>query len=93
MATRAVQIFPVIENSRLGLELGRFLVAIGAGYGDVASGQYEMGFLMLGQGKRRRLVAFHRMAAITGVEIWRGSELSRMPVAVAIGATIEFDLE
>ena len=38
VATGAVQALPVIDNGRFGLELGRLLVALGAGYGDVAAG-------------------------------------------------------
>jgi len=48
MATGAVQIAPVINNGGLGLELRRFLVAVGAGNGDVPSREYEVSLLVLG---------------------------------------------
>ena len=48
VATGAVQIAPVINNGGLGLELRRFLVAVGAGNGDVPSREYEVSLLVLG---------------------------------------------
>ena len=51
VATGAVQALPVINDVRFGLELRRFLVALGAGDGDMAAGQNKPGLLVLGQGK------------------------------------------
>jgi len=48
VATGAIQIAPVINNGGLGLELRRFLVAVGAGNGDVPSRKYEVSLLVLG---------------------------------------------
>lgn len=93
MATGAVQIAPVIHNRRLGLELRRFLVAVGTRNGDVASGECEMSFLVLGQCEGGWLVAIHSMAALASIEIGRRGKLPRVPVAVAICAAIEFDFE
>lgn len=93
MATRAVQVAPVIDNGGLGLELRRFLVAVGTGNGDVPSGEREMSFLVLGQRKRGRLVAIHGVTTLASIEIRRGGKLSGVPVAMAICAAIEFDFE
>lgn len=93
MATGAVQVAPVIDNGGLGLELRRFLVAVSTGNGDVPSGEREMSFLVLGQRKRGRLVAIHRMTTFASIEIRRGGKLSRVPVAMAICAAIKFDFE
>jgi len=48
VATGAVQVAPVVDNGGLGLELRRFLVALGAGNGDVPSREYEVSLLVLG---------------------------------------------
>lgn len=93
MATRAVQVAPAINNGGLGLELRRFLVAVGTGNGDMPSGEREMSFLVLGQRKRGRLVAIHRMTTLASIEIRRGGKLSGVPVGMAICAAIEFDFE
>lgn len=93
MTTGAVQIAPMIDNGGLGVELRRFLVAVSTGNGDVLSGECEMSFLVLGQGKGRRLVAVHSMAPVASVEIRRGGKLSSVPIGMAICAAIEFDFE
>jgi len=93
MATGAVQVAPVIDNGGLGLELRRFLVAVGTGNGDVPSREYETSLLVLGQRKGRRLVAIHRMTTLASIEIRRGGKLSRVPVAMAICAAIELNFE
>jgi len=51
VATGAVEALPMIDNRRFGLELSGFLVAFGAGYGDVAASQGKAGLLVLGQTK------------------------------------------
>lgn len=51
VTTGAVEAFPVIDNRWFGLELGGFLMAFGAGYGDVAASQHKPSLLMLGQGE------------------------------------------
>ena len=93
MATGAVQIAPVIDHGGLGLELCRFLVALGTGDGDVPASECEVSFLVLGQGKRGRLVAIHCVTTLAGIEIRRCGKLSRVTVAMAICAAIEFDFE
>lgn len=93
MATGAVQIIPVIEDGSLRLELRRFFVAFRAGYGDVPTGEGEVSLLVFGQGEGRWLIAFERMATIASVEVRGCGKLSRVPIAVAIGAMIEFDFE
>ena len=93
MATGAVQIAPVIDNRRLGLELRRFFVAVATGNGDVSSSECKMSFLVLGKRKRGRLITIHGMTTLASIEIRRGGKLSRVPVAMAICAAIEFDFE
>ena len=93
MAAGAVQVAPVIDHGRLGLELRRFLVTVGTGNGDVPSRECEVSFLVLGQRKGRRLVAIHGVAAVASVEIRRGGKLSRVPIGMAIRAAIEFDFK
>ena len=51
VATGTVQVLPAIDSGWFGLELGGFLVALGACYGDVAASQHKPSFLMLGQGE------------------------------------------
>src|SRR5246127_1852569 len=51
VTTGAVEALPVIDDRWLRLELGGFLVALGARYCDVAASQSKSGFLMLGQGE------------------------------------------
>jgi len=93
MATGAVQIAPVIDDGRLRLKLRRLFMAVGTRNGDVPSRKYEMRFLMLGYCKGGRLVAIHGMTTLASVEIRRGGKLSRVPVAMAICAAIEFNFE
>lgn len=93
VATDAVQIVPVIDHGRLGLELCRLLVAIRARHGDVATGEHEACLLVLGQAKRRWLVSLQIVAAIAGIEVRRRCELPGMSIGVAVGAALELDLE
>ena len=51
VTTGAVEALPVIDDRWFRLELGGFLVALGARYCDVAASQSKSGFLMLGQGE------------------------------------------
>ena len=51
VTTGTVQVLPAIDGGWFWLELGRFLVALGAGYGDVAASQHKAGLLVLGQTK------------------------------------------
>ena len=51
VTTGTSQVFPVINNVGLGLEVGRFLVAIGASYGDMPARQHKTGLLMFGEGE------------------------------------------
>lgn len=93
VATDAVQIVPVIDHGRLGVELGRVLVAIRARHGNVAARQHEACLLVFGQAECRRLVRLQIVAAIAGVEIWRRGKLPCMLVGVTVGAALELDLE
>lgn len=93
VATDAVQIFPVIDCRRLGLELSRFLVTVRARNCNVAASQHEMRLLVPGKCKGRRFVALQIVAAIAGVQVRRRGKLSSVPVAVTIGAGRELDLE
>ncbi len=93
VANRTAQILPVIDRSRLRLKLGRFLVAVGTWNRDVPAGQSKMGFLMFGEAEGRRLVPFQIMAALASIEVRSGCKLVRVPVAMAVGATLEFDFE
>ncbi len=93
VATGATQARPVVDHSRLRLELRRFLVAVGAGHRDVPSGKDEMRLLVPRQRECRRLVGFQIVTAVAGVEIRRCRKLRRMFVSVAIGATLELYLE
>ena len=93
VATRAIQIVPAIDNRRLGLELRRLLVAIGARHGNVATSEHEAGLLMFGQTECGWLVSLQIVAAIAGVEVWRRCELASMLVGVTVCAALELDLE
>ena len=93
VATRAIQILPVVNHGRLGLELRRFLVAIGAGHGNVPAGKHEARLLVLGQAEGGGPVSLEIVAAITGIEVWRRRKLPGMLVGVTIGAALELNLE
>jgi len=93
VTTGAIQVFPVIDHGWLGLELGRFLMAIGARHSHVTARQNKPGLLMPGQRKGRRLVSIQGVALIAGIEIRRGRELRSVLIGVAIGAAIKFDFE
>lgn len=51
VATGTVQVLPAIDSGWFGLELGGFLVALGARHGDVPASQHKAGLLVLGQTK------------------------------------------
>lgn len=93
MATRAIEIAPVIDHRRLGLELRRFLMAVTAGNGDMSAGQHESGLFMSRQPECGRLISVHRVAAIAGIQIRCGRKLPRVLIGVAVGAAIELDFE
>ncbi len=93
VATAAVQVCPVIDHSRLRLELRRFLMTFRAGRRHVATGQREAGVFVLGQGKRRWLVTFEIVAAVAGVEVRSRRKLPGMLIGVAVNAAIKFDFE
>ncbi len=92
VTTRTIQTLPVIDHG-LRLEFFRFLVALRARHRHMAAREKEMGFFMFGQGEGGGLVAFQVVAATAGVEIRSSGELIRVPVAMAIGAALELDLE
>lgn len=52
VTTCAAKVRPVINHCRFRLELGRLLVALGAGHGDVPSGQGKAGLFVTSQRKR-----------------------------------------
>lgn len=93
VATRAIQILPVIDGRWLGLKLCRLLVAVGARGREVAAGQRKVRFLMSRQSKRRRLIGLESVAPVAGIEIGSGRKLSGVAIAVAISAAREFDFE
>src|SRR5579863_2900931 len=93
VATGAAQVVPVIFRNRLRLKLRGFLVAIGTRYRDVASGQYKLSFLVLGQCKCGGFVSLKIVTTVARVEIRSRRELCGMAVAVAIGTAFKFDLE
>ena len=93
VATGAIQIAPVIYDSRFRPKVGRVFMAIGAGNRNVPTGERKMGFLMASQSECGRLVCFEVVASIASVEIRRCRKLAGVPVAVAIRATLELDLE
>ena len=92
MATRTVQILPVINHGRLGLER-RFFVAIGTGHGDMPARQHETSLFVLGQSESGGPVSFEIMTAVAAVEVGRCGELTGMLVGVTIGAALELYLE
>lgn len=70
VATCAIQTAPVVNHGRLGLELRRLLVAIGARHGNVPASQHEAGLLMFGQTECGWLVSLQIVAAIASIEVW-----------------------
>src|SRR3954468_16966022 len=68
-------------------------MAVRAGHGEMPASQHEMSFLVLGEGKRRRLVCLEAVAAVAGVEVRRGGKPSGVAIAVTIGAAVEFHFE
>jgi len=93
MAAGAVQILPVVDCGWLGLELGRFFVAVAAGNRDVPAGEDEPRLFMLRQTESGGFVSLEGVAAIAGVEIRRGGKLAGVTVQVAVRAVGELDLE
>lgn len=93
MATGAAQVLPVIDHAGVGLKVFRLFVAVTARNRYVSARKREMRFFVPGQRKRGRLVALEIVAAIAGVEIGGGRELRSVFITVAVGATLELDLE
>jgi len=93
VATRAIQLAPVVDHGRLWLELGRLLVTVQAGHRNVAARQHESGLLVPGQRECRGLVSLKIMATIAGVKVRRGCELSGVLVAVTVRTAVELDFE
>ena len=91
VATGTVQVLPAIDSGWFGLELGGFLVALGACYGDVAASQDKAGLLVLCQAKGRRLVSRQIVALVAGVEIRSGGKLVGVSIGMAIGAAGKLD--
>jgi hypothetical protein len=86
------ELIPVVCN-RFRLKSIAFFVAISAWNRHVAASQDELGRFVSYQRKRGRFIPLQVMAALTAVEVWRRSKLSRMLVGMAVGATLELDLE
>lgn len=93
MATRAAQVLPVIDSSRLRPELSRLFVAVAARHRNVAPTQNEVRLFVARERERGGFVRFHRVAALASVEIRSGGKLPGVTVAVAIRAALEFDFE
>lgn len=93
VATGATQALPVVDRSRLGLELRRFLVAVGARHRDVPPGKNEFCLFVPRQSKCRRLVGLHVVTAGACVEIRCPCKLRRVLVCVAVRATLELYFE
>ena len=83
----------MVDHSRLGLELGRFLVAIGAWHRNVAAGKHEARLLVPGQAEGGWPVSLQIVAAIAGIEVWCRGKLPGMFVGVTVGAALELDPE
>lgn len=92
MATRTVQIVPVINYGRLGL-VRRFLVALGTGHGDMPARQHETSLFVLGQSESGGSVSFEIVTALAAVEVRRCGELTGMLVGMTIGAALELNPE
>lgn len=92
MATRTVQILPVINHGRLGLKR-RFLVAVGTGHGDMPARQHETSLFVLGQSESGGPISLEIMTAVAAVEVRRCGELTGMLVGVTIRAALELNLE
>ena len=90
---RATQVLPVIDNSRLRLELCRLLVAVDARDRDVSPGKNEVRLFVTVQRKCGRFIPFQIVAAVTGVGIRSRDKLPGVTVAVAISAIRKLDLE
>jgi len=93
MTASATQIFPVINNRGLRLELRPLFVAFGARSCNVPSGQYEAGLFVFGQSEGGGFVSFEVMAAFASVEIRCRGELTCVLVRMTISATFELHLE
>ena len=83
----------MIDHSRLRLELGGLLVAIGARNCNVSAGENEFRLLVLGQAESGGLVCLDSVASVTGVEVWSPGELCRVFVGVTVGAALELHFE
>ena len=92
MATHTVQMLPVINHDRPGLER-RFFVTVGTGHGDMPARQHETSLSVLGQSESGGPVSFEIVTAIAGVEVRPCGKLTGMLVGVTIGAALELNLE
>lgn len=93
VATGAGQILPVIDHRWFGLKLRRFLVALSARSRHVTTRQSKLRLPVFGQCERGRLVPLQIVAAVARIEVRRRSELSGVPVAVTVGASLKLHLE
>lgn len=92
VATGAGEFAPVIFRS-FGLKSIARLVAISARHRQVSVAQREPGLLVTRQRESGGSIALQVVTPVTAVEIWRGGELPRMLVGMAVGAALELDLE
>ena len=93
VATGAVKIPPVVDHRRLGMELCRFFMAIGARNRRVPTRERKVRLPVLAERERRRLVSFKSVTAITRIQVWRSRELSGMAIAMTVGAALVLYLE
>ncbi len=93
VATRAIKVSPVINHSWFRLKLSGLFMAICTRNRDVPTGQDKMRLLMLRQRERGRLISLQIVATVTCVEIGRACKLGCVAISVAVGTTLELDLE
>ena len=93
VATRAGQIFPVVDHCRLGLKFRRLLMALGAWSRNMTTRKSEVRLLVFVQCERGRLVSFQIMTAVAPIEVGRRGKLSGMLIAVAVDTALKLHLE
>lgn len=89
MTTGASKALPVVDDVRLRLKIGRLFVTVGAGHGDVPTGQHKPRLLVFREGESRGLISLQVVASVARVEIGCCGKLPRMPVLMAVRACIK----
>ena len=92
VTTGTGQFIPVICN-RLWFEAVALFVAVAARDCHVAARKDESRLFVARQRESGRSITLQIVTAITGIEVGRVGELSRMFVTMAVGATLELDFE